>query len=170
MLCQIPPKTNFLPAEGVQKAEWCTQPRFIRSGKGAKGARAAGLRYERRAQLYLAAMAGSREYLRGPWVAFKCHGDAQWRYCQPDGVLVEEKRIVIVEIKYHHTTDAWWQLWRLYRPVVQFLFKGREVLCVEVVKWADMVLPFPGATWAPDPFAPPAPPLTGVHLFNGREE
>lgn len=41
------------------------------------------------------------------------------RYCQPDAIVVGDREIVLVEIKLVHTRRAWFQLFQLYRPVVQ---------------------------------------------------
>jgi len=62
------------------------------------------------------------------------------RFCQPDALLIDvySGRVVIVEVKYQHTTDAWWQLLALYVPVVRRLFgPAWEVACCEIVRWCD---------------------------------
>jgi hypothetical protein len=63
-------------------------------------------------------------YVVGPWIEFYTEESNERRYCQPDGVLIEipRGRITIVEVKYSHTELAYWQLFDLYLPVLQFLF------------------------------------------------
>ncbi len=48
-----------------------------------------------------------------------------------------------MEVKYQHTPDAWWQLRRLYAPLVEHIFPHYSVHLVEVCKWFDPAVPFP---------------------------
>jgi hypothetical protein len=83
-------------------------------------------------------------YRANPWIQF--YADGMRRWCQPDGILVEEglQRLHIVECKYQHTTDAWWQVRHLYAPVLRAIFPAPwEFQVVEVVKWYDPALAFP---------------------------
>lgn len=84
-------------------------------------------------------------YLPSPWLRF--FADGKWRWCQPDGVLFVPGagRIVIVEIKYQHTPDAWWQVRHLYQPVLEHIFPPSlwEYEVCEVVKWFDPHVAFP---------------------------
>ena len=44
----------------------------------------------------------------------------------------------IVEIKYNHCALAWWQLYKLYLPVISKIFGSDWTYsCCEVVKWFD---------------------------------
>ncbi len=73
-------------------------------------------------------------------------------WCQPDGMIVlpQESRIILIEMKLHHTPDAWDQLFRLYRPVVLSWLREApgpwEVECVEVVRWFDPAVETPTAS------------------------
>jgi hypothetical protein len=86
-------------------------------------------------------------YLDGPWLYFQEEGDRPPRWCQPDGLIIDVQtgRLTIVEVKYQHTGDAWWQLTQLYRPVLEKLFPKRlwAMQVVEVVKWYDASVLFP---------------------------
>lgn len=130
---------NFKPAIGVKYAEFTTQPEFIKREK-LKGARQQGVVYEKRAQQMLTARYG-KQYLESPWVKFRTASDASWRWCQPDGLIVDIRagKIVIVEVKYRHLAQAWWQIFLLYMPVLQAMFPARhwEYGMVEVCKWYD---------------------------------
>lgn len=68
------------------------------------------------------------------------------RWCQPDGLLIDVLAgvITILEMKYQHTAQAYWQLHGLYLPVVKRVFgpSWTYKLC-EVTKWYDPAIPFP---------------------------
>lgn len=81
-----------------------------------------------------------------PWFVFAQEGYSRPRWCQPDGLLLDlyAGRIVIVEIKYQHTPDAWWQVRQLYQPVVRSAFgPDWDIRACEVVKWYDPAIGFP---------------------------
>lgn len=50
-----------------------------------------------------------------------------------------------MEIKYQHTSDAWWQVEHLYLPVLRWAFPPDlwSFARVEVVKWYDPAVAFP---------------------------
>jgi len=83
----------------------------------------AGIRYERKVSKQL------KLDLPGiwisPWFRFQTElGDTRW--CQPDALLVGKDQVVLFEVKVRSTSDAWWQLEKLYKPVVEKAF-GRTV-------------------------------------------
>ncbi len=86
-------------------------------------------------------------YLPSPWLHFREEGQEDFRWAQPDGLLIDGIKgiITIVEIKYSHTADAWWQVRRLYLPVLQKLFPPNlwRYEALEVVKWYDPDTVFP---------------------------
>jgi hypothetical protein len=105
-----------------------------------------GVRYEARGHEYFRQLFG-RNYISGQWIMFKDLEEPKVRWCQTDGLLLvpEEKRVIVLEFKYQHTSDAWWQLRKLYQPLVEHLFeKLHWTVCVcEVVKWYDPATRFP---------------------------
>lgn len=136
-------RTVQLPLESVRLARHA--PPFKRPERrlGAKGR---GIRYEEKVQKYLLNDFAPL-YVPSPWLHFRERGSETFRWCQPDGLLIDLRRgvIVIVEIKYNHTADAWWQLNHLYRPVLSALFPPtlwRLEVC-EIVKWYDPAVVFP---------------------------
>lgn len=141
-LLQCPPPRRLIPANNVQLAFISSLPKFAvqqrRTGKRLKG-----ILYERKVHEYLCEI--DELYIPGFWVNFLA--DAGWKYCQPDGLRidVDSGTITLVEIKYQHTSDAWWQLKSLYFPVIEKLFP-RDLwnyeFC-EIVKWYDCATPFP---------------------------
>ena len=145
------PANNFRSAGSVHKARFvCETPRFAESTAPARGAFANGARYEKRVQEYLLESYPD-EYLPSPWIQFVSAGNlpdcSQLRYCQPDGLFLDIRRaqLTIVEIKLKHTARAWWQLQRLYLPVVKEIFPPRSwrYSLLEVCCWLDPSEPFP---------------------------
>lgn len=108
------------------------------------GRRLAGIKYERKVHLHLSALYGDL-YLASPWLSFRV--DNRLRFCQPDGLLFlpPEGRLILVEVKYQHTADAWWQTRHLYGPVLQSIFPAAlwALEACEVVKWYDPAVRFP---------------------------
>ena len=137
-----PPPDSFRPAGKVLSAGFCTPPQLGR--KRFTGRRLEGVRYERKAQTYLLWLYGEY-YVDSPWLRF--YADGTWRWCQPDGLHFDVKRgiITIVEMKYQHTPDAWWQVKRLYQPVLEAIFPRTmwQYRACEVVQWYDPDVSFP---------------------------
>lgn len=131
---------DFLP---VQVCDWAElvdeQPEFIHRPIR-RGRRLHGIKYEAAGQVWLLGKYGEA-YTPSQWIRFKADGQGKVRWCQPDGILVDaaHRLLTIVEFKYQHTDIAWWQLFRLYRPVMERLFSGRgfSMRCLEICKWYD---------------------------------
>ncbi len=104
------------------------------------------MRYEQKVHEHFLELFPSK-YLPSPWVRFTNVEDTNARWCQPDGLIIdiEAGLISIVEMKYQHTSDAWWQLEKLYKPVLAVIFPKQlwRLQCVEVVKWFDPATDFP---------------------------
>lgn len=137
-----PPK--FKPAGEVHKAYISrTPPPFIRQRKYT-GRRAQGIRYEKKVHRHLAELFPD-SYLASPWIHFLA--DGKWRWCQPDGLVIDldNGRIICVEVKYSHTAEAWWQVERLYLPVLRHCFDPAiwAFERCEVVRWYDPAISFP---------------------------
>lgn len=134
---------NFSPAGTV---EWTQRlsaaPPFIEAQRKARrtGRRAQGIRYEKQGHEHLTAIYGAR-YIPSPWFEFLPRGANRPRICQPDALILDRaaKTLTIVEFKYQHTFDAWYQLFALYLPVVSkwSVCDGFSISCVEIVKWFD---------------------------------
>lgn len=140
-----PAPNNFTPAIGVLHAEFSTAPALRK--KRYTGRRLQGIRYECAVHEHLLFRYGAR-YLPSPWLKF--FADGRWRWCQPDGLLFDfvRGRITIVEVKYQHTSDAWWQVRHLYQPVLEHMLPNilwTYEVC-EVVKWFDPAVAFPERT------------------------
>lgn len=139
-LTSAPP--TFKPAGAVLAASFSSPPALRR--RRYSGARAQGVRFEKKVQEYLLARF-PESYLPSPWLRFFSGG--KWRWCQPDGLLFDLGRgiITIVEVKYQHTSDAWWQTKMLYAPVLREIFPAHlwTFEFCELVKWFDPATSFP---------------------------
>jgi hypothetical protein len=141
---QVPPPPKFHAPVGTIK-HVSIRPRdsyFKASGKTA--AQKAGLAYEEKVQEYLVGTL-SKCYLPAPYVDFK---DATGpRTCIPDGILFTSSGLVIFEIKSQHMPEAWWQLRRLYEPVLRCYLNTYgirpDLFLLEICKSYDPQMPFP---------------------------
>lgn len=143
-----PPPHRFRPAGKVAEAEFCLPPSFVRTWRPKnkkQTARERGLAYERKAHKYI-----EREFpdtcIIGPWIKFKNLGQETFSYCQPDALVLDLRNnsITVIEIKLKHTSDAWWQVRRLYTPVVQHIFgPSWNYIAIEMAKWFDPHTKFP---------------------------
>lgn len=141
MNCQPP---GFSPAGQVDSAYLSKSPPPFLRQRRYSGRRAEGVRYERKVQEHLQALF-PETYMPSPWFRFQSEG--KWRWCQPDGLLIDlaQGKITCVEVKYSHTVLAWWQTRRLYMPVLEKCFPPhlwRFEVC-EVVKWYDPAIQLP---------------------------
>jgi hypothetical protein len=112
-------------------------------------------------------------YVESPWIQFEDHHGRRW--CQPDGLMVDLAygAVLIVEIKYRHTSDAWYGLWQLYKPVLEFCLPSTiwHFGCLEICKWYDPNIPFPAnVALTSTPARIPRCELTGVHIWNPARE
>lgn len=137
-----PAPQNFVPALHILSAGFTDPPAL--KHRRYTGRRLQGIRYERAVHEYLSYRYGAM-YLPSPWIKF--FADGKWRWCQPDGLLFvpQSGRVIIVEVKYQHTSDAWWQVRQLYQPVLEFMLLPElwTFEACEVVKWYDPAVYFP---------------------------
>lgn len=101
-----------------------------------------GLAYEQRVQDVLAAIYAERFFCNVPILY---EDRAGLHRCIPDGVLrLDETTILIVEIKLTHTERAWWQLERLYTPVIRAMVgPSARILRCEICRSYDPAVVFP---------------------------
>lgn len=173
MTPQAPKK--FIPAGFVVWAQFYPgQPEFTKNHK-ARGSRAEGLRYEKKAQEYLEKQleqGQDLELIQSPWLVFKS-GDrnSRDRFCQPDSLLVDlsNRHITIIEIKLQHTASAWWQVRQLYEPVLRRIYTNYTFSALEIVKWLDPDVAFPETFYyAENIFDRNSEHKFGVHIFDPR--
>ncbi len=119
-------------------------PPFAQHRPRRKGRRAQGIRYEARMHEHFIERFGD-SYIASPWFQYIAGDEGTLRWCQPDALLIDFPRgkITIVEAKYQHTLDAWYQLYR-YLTVVRAVFgEGFSYALCEVVKWYDCAIRLP---------------------------
>lgn len=138
---EVPPPARFRPLVGeVRNAYYRTGP-LIEPACGLTAAQRNGLRYEAKVQIYLRELFGPRYS-----VAPRCHfeDDSGSRTCIPDGVYSPPAGpLFVFEIKSQHMPEAWWQLRRLYQPVLEACRPRRCVVPIEVTKSYDPAQSFP---------------------------
>lgn len=169
----LPPLSKrYRPALDVKWAKLLPEkPPFI-TRKRSRGRFAVGVRYEREAMDYLALLALPKphlEFIEAPWVEYFDREGRRW--CQFDGVLLDRKQqvAVLVEVKYQHTIDAWWQLTHLYRPIAHKLWPSYTLACLEIVHWYDPQVAFPEPYDLTDnPFRIPHVNKVAVFIWNPK--
>jgi hypothetical protein len=173
-------RITCVPAGKVIEAKFATHaPKFARPTKQT-GNRRVGVLYEKKAQGYLLR---KLEKIRGegnphisikasPWIVFRSEGDAQShvRYCQPDCLIFDdwERRLIIVEIKLQHCTEAYNQVRKLYEPVINNMYPNYGIAAVELVQWHDPHITFPETYYfEPDLFQAQINRFA-IHIWNPR--
>jgi hypothetical protein len=113
-----------------------------------RGRKLQGVKYETAGHKHFAELFGGT-YSPSPWFQIcDVHGT---RFCQPDGIVLFDSSLLVVEFKYQHTPAAWEQLRLLYQPVVEHVYR-RPATVLEVVKWYDCAVAFPEPVClVPDP-------------------
>lgn len=132
--------TNFRPLSG--------RPRRVRlffsdysRALGRTSAQKQGLRYEETIQRALLERYVGSEYAASPHIHFE--DDSGARTCLPDGILALGGITYILEIKRAHCAIAWWQLERLYRPLIANYYHDRQIRVCEIVRTYDPAVTFP---------------------------
>lgn len=136
--CDVPAPPRFRTPVGRIYDVTLSATQYSRPASALTAARIAGLRYEEKVQYELFRYS---TYLAAPRLNFS--DDRGVRHCIPDGVLVRLDRVVVFEIKSQHMPEAWWQLRRLYQPVLEASQVARPVQVVEVCRSFDIAMPFP---------------------------
>jgi hypothetical protein len=107
--------------------------------KPKKGAIAKGLAYERKLGRHLWDRAkrshgifASGEILGGQWIEFTDRSGPG--FAQPDYLVLFSETIFILEAKLTRVEEARTQLADLYKPLVEYIWPGRDTILVEVTK------------------------------------
>lgn len=165
------PPLNFLPAGHITWAHLVNSvPAFIeKARRNTRGRKRLGDLYERVAHQYLCG--ASQFYTPGPWIVFLEEGSQRRRFCQPDGLDLnfQTGKLTIVEIKLRHTPRAWWQVRKLYEPVLKILFPPSiwTYQAVEVCRYFDPNTVFPEHYKFVANFWEVPSGAFGLHLFSG---
>ena len=96
-----------------------------------------GVRYEKKVLRLLAQRFGDR-LLPGPLFTFVSRNGSSQR-CYPDALLFSEdwSTLCVLEVKYRHTGDAWWQLNRFYLPIIRLALPMFRVCAAEITASYD---------------------------------
>lgn len=136
----VPPRPGFRAAvpplySVSMEGTWFGMP-------GQTAAQKAGLRYEEKVGIELKKKYGDY-FTPGPRFHFR--EDKSPRTCVPDGLFVFDSKIVVVECKSQHMPESWWQLRKLYQPVLNAWLPrdGRPVQVLEICRVYDAGMPFP---------------------------
>lgn len=136
----VPPPARFRPLVGKPCNVYIGDNAFRgHSRRDMTEAQKAGLRYEDKIQAEL--FTHNTEYMISP--TFHFVDDSGFRTIIPDGLFSFPDRVVIIEIKSQHMPEAWWQLEKLYRPVVMARRPLCPILCLEICRSYDPAMPFP---------------------------
>lgn len=138
-----PPAKLYLPSGPILSA-WKTENPYGGKRSRHSGAQKAGLAYQKRVGRFLPSPSGQWVVSSGPWFAYTC-SDNKRHYCQPDFLLVDEANstIVVVEVKIRWTDAAWWQVNKLYLPVLQRVSPHMSLLSVVICRSYDPAIQAP---------------------------
>ena len=120
-------------------------PKFSLSRCSSSDVQKAGKKYEEDALSFLGALC--ENFVPSPWLRYKLKKDTYWKWCQPDGLLLnfEARQIIVVEVKLNHTADAFVKLENLYLPLIRSLFPFPDwtISGVEFTKVYDSAVRLP---------------------------
>lgn len=117
-----PPPDLFIPKE-ILSAWETSDPYAHRAKSSSTSAQKLGLAYQRKITKWIQEGDCSSWTVRpGVWYCY--HDPLRRRFCQPDILLIDEssKCMVVVEVKLRWSCAAWWQLSKLYIPVLRRVF------------------------------------------------
>lgn len=137
----VPAPSWFRGINGHASRVWLEEAEKYTPEKGDTAARKAGLHYEAKVQQALMQILPG--YMAAPKVTFV--DKSGMRFAIPDGIYAPDKEnlLTVFEIKFSHVPDAWWQLEKKYRPLLEIWRPNSRVLSVEIVRTFDSAVPFP---------------------------
>lgn len=139
---------GFKPAGSVQSAIFHVDGPacFATTPRRMSPAKRRGKVFEKRALSALEEAGLFDLFVPSPWMKFE-EPRTGARICQPDALGFHEGRdgpvVTIIEIKLRHAIMAYWQLRRLYEPVVKAAFPHYEVRVCELTQAFDPSTPWP---------------------------
>lgn len=145
--------------------------RQMRIGLRQRGAKAAGVSYERKVLEFLERSLPGHTIVGS--LPFRYQDDYGWRFCVPDYLIwdFKQRRVTVVEVKLKHTGAASLELERLYVPVVRQALAcyGFWVQQLEICRWY-----YPGVERTelvrslPRFISAEHRPPSGVYVWSGR--
>lgn len=138
------PPRGFIPVRGSPRVKIIDEPSFINTkGNAAQASVRKGLRYQDQIMKYLETTL-DEDWVGFPGLWFEFTAGHKSRTAQADwvGLNMREYRICIVEVKLSRVAKAWWQLNKLYKPLVAQLFPGWDISLLEIAsKLQTVVVP-----------------------------
>lgn len=132
-----PSPSSILPSpschiiKGLRSAYLTAESPFKKEPK-LKGAPAKGKTYERWVIRKLKNKLPAEMFFPSQWIRYE---DASgWHYAQPDIFILLPAKILLLEIKRTQTLEAHYQLRGLYKPLLNFLYPDKKVVCVQICK------------------------------------
>lgn len=137
-----PPPALYLPQSVV--AAWESENPYHGKRSKRTPAQRAGLAYQKRIEKFCTSRDGQWVVRCGVWYCY-CDVNGRRRYCQPDILLLDHQNrcAVVVEVKLRWTSDAWWQLQRLYIPVLRRALQEWTLIPLCITKSFDPAIPAP---------------------------
>jgi hypothetical protein len=113
------------------KAEWAKEPPEFPNALPPTAAMQAGINYEKAVLKKLEKI--YRNVKASPWILYK--SITRNGICQPDGLIfLAADHVVLVEIKLSHVRAAREKLMHFYRPLIEYLYPGTTVTCLQIYK------------------------------------
>jgi hypothetical protein len=142
-LASASPPHGFRPLKAKpEDVRWLTRTPGFFNQHGTTTAQQNGIRYEIAVHAHFTKL-WSSDYHVQPILSFHEGTAKRRRIVVPDGILLRDgKPAVVFEVKSQHMPEAWWQLRKLYAPVVEAYWPHPVMLC-EVVKSFDPSIGFP---------------------------
>lgn len=139
------PDSIFLPNSPIVSAWKTSEAPYAGTRSKMSAAQRAGLAYQKRVGKFLQPLAvGAWVVSSGPWFVYCC-GSGPRRYCQPDFLLLDatNRTMVVVEVKIRWTDIAWWQLRKLYLPVLEVVFPEWTFITLCITRSYDPAVSIP---------------------------
>lgn len=135
-----PPRGIYIPQGPISDVR---VGNILPPSSGRTTAQRMGIAFEIRVQDVLSAIYGDQFFCNVPILFEDRRG---LHRCIPDGVLrLSPSSIAIIEIKLRHTERAYWQLEKLYKPVLRkMVTPGSRVYTVEICRSYDPDEVWPG--------------------------
>jgi hypothetical protein len=164
-----PPRYSTRDATDCRSAQLIPFPPRHKQTKRPSPAQKLGLRYEVKAFKHLSMELDSAVFFHP---AFRFNAGKPFdEHAIPDAIYLHEGILTIFEIKLKHTADAWYQLRKLYLPVVQKAYPGAEINLCEICREYDPSIRLAGdVTFVENlnHFVARRSPAFGIYIWSGR--
>lgn len=124
------PQVRFAPGSvELASSPWGSEPR-------ARGVKRKGIKYEKAVLEWVTPQLEELNctVYRSQWLSYRKPRHVRRNFAQPDLYAVSESTEIgyIVEVKLTRCAKAWYQLNRLYEPLLQDMYPGRSWIKIEI--------------------------------------